>query len=97
MRRHRRGGRMQYLQAVPRSFLPMFAAAILVAAACGENPEAVPGGAGGDTGSGTGGSGGSTHTTCSEDCGARPTGACEISVCNDGSYPGEVGQCVTIP
>src|SRR5690606_8836555 len=34
---------------------------------------------------------------CEEDCSAIATGACEISVCNDGSHPGEVGQCVTIP
>ena len=56
------------------------------------------GGTGGDGGTGgTGGTGGSEPVGCAEDCSAREVGACEVAICNDGTYPGAVGACVVIP
>ncbi len=51
------------------------------------------GGAGGD---GTGGSGAGPGL-CAMDCGTITTQDCFKAVCNEGTYPGPVGQCVVVP
>lgn len=51
-------------------------------------------GGGGMTGAG--GAGGGVAGPCDIDCSAIATPQCLRSVCNDGSYPGAVGECVVI-
>jgi hypothetical protein len=58
---------------------------------------AAPGGGGAGADGGTGGTGGGGGNLCDQDCGAINPPACHVSVCNDGSHPGVVGQCVVIP
>ena len=89
-----------------RSFFIGFAALIAAAAsgACAAEPtsstgEGGDGGAGATTsstgGDSMGGSGGSG--LCPDGCDGIQPPACHKAVCNDGSYPGAVGQCVVVP
>lgn len=52
------------------------------------------GGAGGMTGVGGQGQGG--DSLCGMDCSTIDTPACQVAVCNDGTYQGTVGQCVVV-
>lgn len=53
---------------------------------------------GGPTGTGgNGGAGGEDVGPCGQDCSEIDAPPCLMSVCNDGTYPGAVGQCVVVP
>ncbi|MEZ4447669.1 MAG: hypothetical protein R3B72_51815 [Polyangiaceae bacterium] len=53
-------------------------------------------GAGGAT-TGSGGDGGESTSLCGMDCTAIAAPDCYHAVCNEGAYPGTVGQCVVVP
>ncbi len=46
---------------------------------------------------GNGGAGGEDPGLCGQDCSLIDSPPCLMSVCNDGTYPGAVGQCVVVP
>jgi len=48
-------------------------------------------------GGGEGGSGGGNTGLCDTDCSKIDTPDCNVAVCNDGQYPGTVGECVVVP
>jgi hypothetical protein len=58
---------------------------------------AAPGGGGAGADGGMGGTGGGGGDLCDQDCGAIQPPVCHVSVCNDGSHAGVVGQCVIVP
>lgn len=49
------------------------------------------------TGTGTGSSTSTGMSLCEMDCTQINTGECLKAVCNDGSYPGQIGACVVVP
>jgi len=82
--------------------------AVLASGGCSASPDVIEDDVGGistsgstsTTTSGSGGSGGSGGATnlgpCGQDCSLIDTPQCLKSVCNDGSYPGPVSQCVVV-
>lgn len=75
----------------------------LVAAGCsasGVGPVEDDGGGGSPTTTttvgGMGGDGGGSTGPCSQNCAAVDTPMCLKSVCNEGQYPGTVGECVVV-
>ncbi|MCA9556271.1 MAG: hypothetical protein KC933_39970, partial [Myxococcales bacterium] len=55
------------------------------------------GGTGGLGGAGVGGDGQGGDSLCEQDCSTVDPPDCYISVCNEGAYPGPVGECVVVP
>jgi hypothetical protein len=61
----------------------------------GEGATLATGGQGGE--GGDGGQGGEGGTSlCATDCSAISPPACHVALCNDGSHPGPVGQCIVV-
>jgi hypothetical protein len=99
------------VQAFRNVFLGYAALALAAACAAGTN-EQTPGtgasgpgpatsstGGGGGTGGGTGGAGGQGGEAdlCGGGCDNVQPPACHKVVCNDGMYPGSIGECVVVP
>lgn len=63
----------------------------------GDRTSGTPSVGGGATTGGDGGDGGEDIGPCAQDCSTFTTPPCFRSVCNEGLFPGPIGQCVVVP